>query len=297
MPLPPKLFDRGLLSLRRNRAVVQKSRDDFLLAHASAEFGDRLGAINRVFEHCLAYNARNGVLKQALQASGKTGHIIAADCSAAMLAGPRTQGLLYDEEALPVAGGRLDLIASAMSLHWANDLPGALLQIRQALKPDGLFLGAMLGGDTLHELRQSLLRAESELTGGASARVAPMADVREVGGLMQRAGFTLPVVDADRLEARYDSLFHLIGDLRAMALTNIMLDRPKTATSRALFARAAEIYHEDFAHADGRIPATFHVIYLTGWAEHESQQKPLRPGSAKQRLADALGTVEHKLKE
>ena len=180
-------------------------------------------------------------------------------------------------------------------LNHANDLPGALLQIRHALRPDGLFIGALLGGDSLSELRQAFLAAETELTGGVSPRVAPFADIRDLGTLLQRAGFALPVVDTDRLTVRYDTALDLMRELKAMALTSALAARSRTPVSRKLLLRAAQIYHDTHAHEDGRVPATFHIVYLTGWAPHESQQKPLEPGSAKQRLADALGTREHKV--
>ncbi|HZD24669.1 MAG TPA: methyltransferase domain-containing protein, partial [Alphaproteobacteria bacterium] len=197
------------------------------------------------------------------------------------------------EEALPFQPGSFDLVLSALSLHWVNDLPGALLQIRGALKPDGLFLAAMLGGDTLMELREALLLAEMELTGGASPRISPMADLREAGALLQRAGFALPVADSDRLTLTYAEPFSLLRELRGLGEASAGGSRPRGFARRALFEAAARIYHERHAGPDGRIPATFEVLYLIGWAPHESQQRPLRPGSAAQRLADALDTEEH----
>ncbi len=181
-----------------------------------------------------------------------------------------------------------DLIVSALSLHLVNDLPGALIQLRRALKPDGLFLGAVLGGSSLQELREALAIAETEIAGGVSPRVAPFADIRDMGALLQRAGFALPVTDSEVLTVRYDNLFALMKDLRAMGAANTLFERARKPTSRRLFLRAAEIYAERFADADGRIRATFEIIFLSGWAPHESQQKPLRPGSAQVRLADVL---------
>ncbi len=207
-------------------------------------------------------------------------------------AGPR---VVADEERLPFRAESLDLVASLLSLHWTNDLVGALVQIRRALRPDGLFIGALLGGATLTELRQALLIAESEIGGGAGARVSPFADGFDGAGLLQRAGFALPVADVDRVTVRYDHPIRLMADLRAMGETSVLLDRPRTPLSRRVLARTAEVYAERFALADGRIPATFEIVTLTGWAAHESQQQPLKPGSAKMRLADALNTVEHKL--
>ena len=206
-------------------------------------------------------------------------------------AAPRLR-VAADEETLPFADGSLDLVASALSLQFVNDLPGALIQIRRALKPDGLLLAALIGGDSLRELRDAFAAAESEVEGGISPRVAPFADVRDLGALLQRAGFALPVVDADRLTVRYPSAFALMRDLRHMGATNVLRERRRSSLKRATLERMAQIYAERFADADGRLRATFEIVWLSGWAPHESQQKPLRPGSATHRLADALGTQE-----
>ena len=197
-----------------------------------------------------------------------------------------------DEEALPFADGSLDLVVSGLALQFVNDLPGTLIQIRRALKPDGLLLAALIGGDSLTELRQAFAAAESEIEGGVSPRVAPLADVRELGGLLQRAGFALPVVDSDRLTVRYDSVFALMRDLRRMGATNVLSERRRSPLKRATLRRMTDIYAERFADPDGRLRATFEVAWLSGWAPHDSQQKPLKPGSAAQRLADALGAQE-----
>ena len=200
--------------------------------------------------------------------------------------------LAADEEALPFGRETLDLVLSNLSLHWVNDLPGALIQIRNALKPDGLFLAAMLGGDTLTELRQALMEAEIAETGGASPRVSPFADLSDAASLLQRAGFALPVADSDTITVTYPDAFALMRDLRRMGEAGAVRERPKHASPRRLMFAAAERYAELFADADGRIPATFQILYLTGWAPAASQQKPLRPGSAETRLADALDTKE-----
>ena len=200
--------------------------------------------------------------------------------------------VVADAEALPFADGSLDLVVSALALHFVDDLPGLFVQVRRALMPDGLFLATMLGGDTLTELRQAFAVAESEIDGGLSPRVAPFADVRDVGALLQRAGFALPVTDSDRLTVRYGDVFALMRDLRAMGATNPLADRIRRPLKRATLLRMAQVYHERFADPDGRIRATFQLITLSGWAPHESQQKPLKPGSAKARLADALKAVE-----
>ena len=187
------------------------------------------------------------------------------------------------------ADGSLDLVVSALALQFVNDLPGTLIQIRRALKPDGLFMAALIGGDTLTELRQAFAAAESEIEGGVSPRVAPFADVRELGALLQRAGFALPVTDVDRLTVRYATVFALMHDLRRMGATNALIERRRVPLRRATLKRMAEIYAERFADADGRMRATFEIVWLSGWAPHESQQQPLKPGSAARRLADALG--------
>ena len=204
----------------------------------------------------------------------------------------RPHRILADEEALPFADSSLDAVLSALSLHWVNDLPGALVQIRRALKPDGLFLGVMLGGETLVELRDVMTEAEIETVGGLSPHVSPFADVADLGGLLQRAGFALPVVDTEKLTVTYESVFDLFRDLRGMGETNALLERPRTPMRRETLLRAAALYAERFAGPDGRIPATFQFLWLTGWTPHTSQQTALRPGSAKNRLSDALDTEE-----
>jgi SAM-dependent methyltransferase len=209
-----------------------------------------------------------------------------------MLAGRSGLRLVADEERLPFAPASLDLVVSSLALHWTNDLVGALIQIRQALKPDGLFLGAILGGSTLSELRAALTEAELEVRGGAGPRVSPFADTVGAAQLLQRAGFALPVADVDRVTVRYNHALTLMGDLRAMGETSVLVEGAGRPLSRPILARAAELYAIRFASADGRIPATFEILTLTGWSPHESQQQPLRPGSAKMRLADALKTTE-----
>ena len=220
-----------------------------------------------------------------------------ADLSAAMLTRGGAAGLrvVADEERPPFRAGSFDLAVSLLSLHWANDLVGALVQARRLLKPDGLFVGALFGGATLTELRQSLLQAEAELTDGAGPRVSPFADAQDGAGLLQRAGFALPVSDVDRITVRYDHPLQLMAELRAMGETSVLHDRPRRPLRRDVLARAMEIYVARFGDPDGRAPASFEIITLTGWAPHASQPKPLKPGSAKVRLADALGVREHRL--
>lgn len=291
----PLVFDRSLLKTRRLRALkAAKPGSDFLLETAAEDLGERLTAISRSFPLALDLGGHTGRIADVLAASGKVGSVLRGDL---LVADPNLPApdLVADDETPPLAAGLFDLIVSSLSLQWVNDLPGALVQIRQALKPDGLFLGALAGGDTLHELRDVLMRAELEVTGGAAPRVSPFADTRDVGALLQRAGFALPVTDMDRLTVRYGSMFGLMADLRAMGATSILMERSRKPVSKQVFLRAAELYAQDYADPDGRIRATFTIISLSGWAPHEGQQKPLRPGSAKTKLADALGA--HRLPE
>ena len=290
----PALFDRKLIRLRRERAL-KRGMSDFLLRRAGEEIVERLEATRRSFAPVLTMGTAPGVLTEGLGAFGEGPHIEMA-ASQALLPGGTELKLCAEEELLPFRDGSLGLIVSGLTLHFANDLPGALVQFRRALKQDGLFLGAVLGGQTLFELRQAFIDAETELEGGASPRVAPMADVRDYGALLQRAGFALPVADADLVTVTYASPLGLIADLRGMGATNALLARRKTFLRRATLLRALEIYHERFPVEGGRVKASFEIIYLTGWGPHESQQKPLRPGSAAARLADALGVEEHRLK-
>lgn len=286
---PRLVFDRHLVTHSRERAAAGSGAHDFLLRRVVEDLVDRLAVVTRPFETAVVLGANDGSLGRALRASGRIGLVIETETSPRLLArctGPR---VVADEEALPFRDASLDLVVAPLTLHAVNDLPGTLAQIRRALKPDGLFLAAFAGGATLHELRQAFLAAEAELEGGASPRVAPFADVRDAGYLLQRAGFALPVADADTVAVTYRSAFDLMHDLRGMGATNALTDRRRTPLRRATLLRMAEIYAERFATPDGRVAATFEIVHMTGWAPHESQQKPLAPGSAKVRLADALG--------
>lgn len=287
------VFDRALVRRHRDRAAAGFAAHAFLYREVAGRLADRLLDIRHGFDRALDLGARGGEMAAALAATGRVGTVFGCDLSPAM-AGLQAPGRIFaaDEEALPVAGGSLDLVVSNLALHWVNDLPGALIQARRALKPDGLFMAALFGGETLMELRDVLMRAELEATGGAAPRVSPFADLRDLGGLMQRAGFALPVVDSDRLTVTYESPFKLMADLRGMGEANAVLERARRPLRRAVLARAGELYAERHAGPDGRICATFQILYLHGWAPHESQAKPLRPGSARNRLADALGTQE-----
>jgi SAM-dependent methyltransferase len=292
---PPPLFDRALHRRRLDRAAAGYA--DFLKRRAADDMVFRLEGMMRRFPVAVDLGARTGAFAQALAASDareKIDLLIETDLSAAMLARSGAR-LIADEERLPFKPDSLDLVVSSLALHWTNDLIGALVQARLALKPDGLFIGAFLGGATLTELRQSLLSAEAELTGGASMRVSPFADASDAGSLLQRAGFALPVADVDRVTVRYAHPIELLRDLRAMGETNVLLERSRTPLTRRVLGRALELYVEQFTEADGRIRATFEIVTVTGWSPHESQQKPLPRGSAKMRLADALGTTEHSL--
>jgi SAM-dependent methyltransferase len=298
MPAPPLLFDRALHRKRLDRAAKGFAAADFLQRRAALDIVERLEGIMRDFPVAVDLSARSGVLREALaqsEAAQRIGMLIETDLSPAMLAGRGGPRVALDEERLPFAAESLDLVVSTLGLHWTNDVVGALIQIRQALKPDGLFIGALLGGSTLTELRQALTAAEDEILGGAGSRVSPFADSRDATGLLQRAGFALPVGDVDRVNVSYEHPLKLLADLRQMGETNVLADRHPRALTRTLLARASEIYAERFAGPDGRVPATFEIVTLTAWAPHASQQQPLKPGSAKMRLADALGTVEHRL--
>ena len=286
-------FDRKLVARHRARAATGFENYDFLVRRAADEIGGRLESTNRVFQTALDLGCHHGTVAREILAPAKIKTILSADLSPSMIAHAtkaQTPGfkIAADEEFLPIRRQSLDLVTSALSLHWVNDLPGALVQIRQALKPDGLFVGALFGGETLHELRHVLTQAEMECDGGVSPRVSPFADVQDLGGLLQRAGLALPVVDADLVTVRYDTAFHLFRDLKAMGETNALNGRRRVPLKRGTLIRAAELYQEQFADPDGRLRASFEILYATGWAPHESQQKPLRPGSAKMRLADAL---------
>jgi SAM-dependent methyltransferase len=284
----PILFDRALQRRRLQRAH-RSGFLDLLVARAAEELADRLTAIMRDFPVAADIGTPTDAGYRVLAAHPRVGDALRA--APALIHGD-SRHLVADEEALPFGHGRLSLITSLLALQNLNDLPGALAQIRRALAPDGLLIAALFGQGTLKELRAALAEAESELTGGISPRVAPFADVRDLGGLLQRAGFALPVTDVDSVTLRYSHPLALMQDLRAMGLTNSLAERLKGPTRRTLILRACEIYAARFADPDGRVRASFDIIWLTGWAPHESQQKPLKPGSAKARLADALKAIE-----
>ncbi|GAM99258.1 SAM-dependent methyltransferase [alpha proteobacterium U9-1i] len=273
---------------RKRRAADGFRENAFLHKRAAADLADRLEAIPRPFARTLLLG-EGGLFTDELAArpalAGRIGETVCADAAFG--------DVHLSLEHLPFAAGAFDLIVAPLALHWVNDLPGALIQLRHALKPDGLLLASMFGGETLTELRLTLIEAESEISGGAGPRVAPFADLQDTAGLLQRAGFALPAADRDVVTVRYAEPMRLLADLRAMGETSALAERNPRALSRRILTRAFEIYRARFADPDGRVRATFEILTLTGWAPHESQQKPLKPGSAKMRLADALGAKEH----
>ncbi|AXV16454.1 SAM-dependent methyltransferase [Neorhizobium sp. SOG26] len=282
------IFDEKLIQARRKKAYLARDeKAGFLLEIASQELADRLAVVERHFDVAVELHGGSGVTATEATATGKIGSIRRIETDE-IYARPGEQIEVAGLEEIPLEPASVNLVLSPLALHLVNDTPGALIQIRRALKPDGLLLAAIPGSGTLAELRDVLLSAEAELTGGASPRVIPFADVRDIGALLQRAGFALPVVDIETYTVRYDSLFALMRDLRAMGMANPLVGRSRTPVTRAFFMRAAELYAERYSDPDGRIRATFSIIYVSGWAPHENQQKPLRPGSAKVRLADAL---------
>jgi NADH dehydrogenase [ubiquinone] 1 alpha subcomplex assembly factor 5 len=291
----PRLFDYALHRRHRERAASGFAGFDFLKRESVLRIVDRLELIRRDFPLCLDVGCHDASLTRALAQNDKVGTIIQADPAFAFAAEalPMGPSIVNEAEILPFAEASFDAVFSCLSLHWVDDMPGLLRQMRNMLKPDGLLLVNFFGGATLHELRAALGEAETEINGGLSPRTAPMADIRDVGGLLGRAGLALPVADADKLTVNYPDMFRLMADLRGMGEQNALLGRIRRPTSRRLFLRAAEIYQERFGHDDGTIPASFEIITLTGWAPHESQQKPLRPGSAAHRLAASLDTTEH----
>lgn len=276
---PPWLFDRALYAARMARA--RRSGPGILSRTIAAELAERLDPITRNFATAAIIAADPAPIAAMLRDSGKAAEIVGLEVSA--------------DEHLPLAPESLDAVFSILDLQTVNDVPGALVQMRRALKPDGLFLACLFASDTLTELRQSWLEAEARLTGGASPRVAPMIDVRELGSLLQRTGFALPVADLDRTIVRYADAVALIHEIRSLGLSNVLVGRSRQPVTKALLAEVAATYRRRFADADGRIRATVEVAWATAWSPHESQQQPLKPGSAKMRLADALKTDETKL--
>jgi NADH dehydrogenase [ubiquinone] 1 alpha subcomplex assembly factor 5 len=298
--LIPQLFDMRALRWNRQRSAASYNKFAFLKDEAALRLADRVDLMRRDFDLCLDLGAHDGRLWQHLAPLGKIRTIVqsdpAAEFSSNFLPNDITHTAatfaVHDFTSLPFADKSFDAVFSCLNFHWVDDLPGLFVQIRRLLRPDGLCLVNFLGGDSLHELRASLIAAEQDITGGFSPRCAPMADIRDVGGLLGRAGLALPVADSDRLTVNYPNMFRLMRDLRGMGEQNVLLGRLRHPTKRAVFTRAAEIYQDKFGQANGSIPASFEIITLTGWAPHESQQKPLRPGSARMRLANVVAGHE-----
>ena len=290
----PVLFDQHLIRQHRQRAAPSFSDFAFLKNAAAARLTDRLELMRRDFDLCLDVGAHDGRLVKHFAGLGKIGRMIQTDPSEKFAIATKQHGpsVVHALGELPYKVESFDAVFSCLALHWVDDLPGLLLQARQLLKPDGLMLFSLLGGNSLTELKQVLTEAEQDITGGFSPRCTPMADIQDIGGLMGRAGLALPVVDSDRLTVNYPHLFKLMADLRGMGEQNALLARLKIPTRREVFMRAAEIYQQRFGQANGQIPASFEIITATGWAPHKSQQKPLRPGTAAHRLATALEAHE-----
>lgn len=299
----PEVFDRALLRLRRDRAAANFAEFDFLFEAVGDQLADRLADVKREFPVIADLGAGTSTLTRSLRQRPGTQHVIALDMSQGMAASvwgaAKGQVVVADEDLLPFAPHSLDAVIANLSLHWVNDLPGALAQIRQCLKPDGLFLAALMGGESLRELRESLMSAEMDVRGGASPRVSPLIDMQDMSALMQRAGFALPVVDRDTISVDYASPFRLMHDLRGMGAANATAARDKSPVTRAMMMETARIYAENHPAEDGEeeggVAATFEIIYAIGWAPDASQQQPLKPGTAKLRLADALGGEEKEI--
>ncbi len=283
-----ELFDEALIARNRERALARNGAgSDFLLELTARELADRLAIVQRHFDDAVELFGGTGLTAKAALATGKIGQLRRIETSASF--GDENHEVSASNfESVPLDPQSVNLILAPLSLHLTNDTPGMLIQMRRALKPDGLLLAAIPGAGTLAELREVLLAAETEIYGGASPRVVPFADIRDIGALLQRAGFALPVIDEESFTVRYDHIFALMRDLKAMGMANPLKGRSRRPVSPKFFLRAAELYAERFSDPDGRIRATFSIVFVSGWAPHESQQKPLKPGSAKMRLADAL---------
>jgi NADH dehydrogenase [ubiquinone] 1 alpha subcomplex assembly factor 5 len=287
-PRDAEVFDRRLLSRRRARRAAGLAAVDFLIREVAERLAERVADVRRRFPVALDLGCHSGQLAAALGAGGPVELLIQADLAPAMVRRARGLRVAADEELLPFAAGRFDLVLSCFSLHWVNDLPGTLAQIARCLKPDGLFLAALPGGTTLCELREALLRAELELEGGAGLRVAPAVDLRDAGGLLQRAGLVLPIVDLETIRVTYEHPLRLLEELRAMGEAGALAAPHRRPLRRATLLRACEIYQEAFADAAGRVPATFQILMLSAWKPGPEQPQPVRRGSGQVNLARAL---------
>ena len=290
-PAPPRLFDRDRVARNRDRAAPQYDDYAFLKARVSSDLADRVLDTPREFERALDLGCHDGRLARLLAGTGRIAAVEAGDLSPGMVTAARRGGVdarVLDEETPELEPGRYDLIASALSLHWVNDLPGTLVRIRQALKPDGLFLGALFGAGTLAELRECLMEAETELSGGVSPRLSPLPGLKDMADLMQRAGFALPVADRDTVAVRYRDPARLLSDLRGMGEQSALAPGLIRPLPRQVLQQALTLYRQRYGEEDGRLPASFEIVCVTGWAPGPDQPKPLRPGSAKASLADAV---------
>lgn len=287
-----EIFDRRAVRAHRDRAAAGLGGCDFLFRAAAEGLAGRLADIKRNFAAVLDLGCHDGFLAEYLEPEHGTELLVQCDLSEAMAGRAPGRRVAADEELLPFAPASFDLVISCLTLHWVNDLPGCLVQARQGLKPDGLFLAVMLGGETLRELRSALLAADTELSGGAGPRVSPFADVRDAGDLLGRAGFALPVADSDVLTVSYAEPLKLLRDLRGMGESNSVAARQRSFARRGVFPRAAELYREMYADADGRVPATFEMITLTAWAPADTQPKPLARGSGEVSLTEILGPTD-----
>lgn len=283
--LETAIFNRDLLMLRRDKSSSQFEKHSFLLKEVTERLLDNLGDIKRDYQKILNIGGHHQLMQQYFE----NAFLIDQDLSFHKISPFNNPAIQADEELLPFKKSSLDLIFCALNLHWVNDLPGALVQIFNSLKPDGLFIGAAFGGETLYELRTSMMKADIERLGGIRPHTSPLMDVRDAGGLLQRAGFTLPVVNTERITVTYSDSFKLMKELKGMGENNALIKGYKGLTTAAHMMKVAEIYAQDFANEDGRIPVTFDILYFQGWSPHVSQQKPLKPGSAKMSLKDALG--------
>lgn len=292
----PYIFDTDCARIRNERRARNFQKYDFLFDWSGKHLIERLSDIKRAYDNTAIIGFKQGTdFFQTLQDDDRLENIYAMGDTPALR--PENKGVrtaLASPEILPFKTDSMDLALCNLNLHGVNDLPGMLAQTQTMLKPDGLFLGSLFGGETLQELRSVLMTAEMEISGGVSPRISPFATKQDMGALMQRTGYALPVIDSEIVTVTYDNAFKLFEDLRGMGESNILQNRSKTMSRRQIFFRAAELYTQHYAEADGRIVATFEIIFLLGWAPHESQQKPLRPGSAQNRLADALKTKEIK---
>lgn len=288
----PVVFNQPLLRQRLARAARGDGPGNFLIQRVTEDIALRLGLIKREFALCALFGDYSSYMTPMLEALPNIGNVFSSGVTAPGIPSSFRPHMIATEEHVPLAPESINLAISPLTLQFANDLPGALIQLKRSLKPDGLFIAAFLGGDTLIELRDALLSAETDIRGGAGMRIHPRVDIRDLGALLQRAGFALPVVDSDRMTVTYRSTLHLMHDLRALGLSNVLNQSTGLPLNRSILARLEEVYKQRYPAANNRIRATFEVIYLTGWAPHDSQQRPLKPGSAQTRLADALKTHE-----